>query len=64
MKFWIVTCIVEDTEKKIEFTIASDKNAEKYKIKEDLESVYPQYKKISIKKGRRPENWTLFEGVH
>ena len=63
MKFWIVTCTVEDTDEKFEFTVASDEKTSKEQLKKDLKSVWPEYKKISVKKGRRPENWTLFEGV-
>lgn len=63
MKFWIATCTVRETGEKDIFTIASDENTPKDKVRSDLLSVWPQYKKISLKKGRRPENWTLFEGT-
>ena len=61
MNFWIVTCVDMSTELKIQFTIATDKNAEKKKIKKDLKAANPQYKKISLKKGKKPAGWSMFE---
>ena len=63
MKFWIVKCIDQVTNEKIEFTLASDKNAEKEKIKKDLTNVYPDYRQITLRKGKKPKDWILFEGI-
>lgn len=62
MKFWIAKCTERETNEVFEFTIAADEKTSKDNIKKDLLSVWPEYKKITLKKGRRPENWTLFEG--
>lgn len=62
MKFWIVSCVDASTEKKIEFTIASDESATKKKIKKDLRSAFQEYKSFTLRKGKRPENWSLFTG--
>ena len=63
MKFWIVRCVDKSTDEKIEFTLASDKNADKKKIKKDLASVYPEYRKFTLRKGKKPTDWVLFQGV-
>ena len=62
MKFWLVTCIIRETGEKITFTVASDINAEKKKVKKDLLEVFPDYMKMSLKKTKKPEDWILFEG--
>ena len=63
MKFWVVKCRVKTTGEAAEFLIASDENAKKSKIKKDLSEVWPEYEKISLKKGTKPPEWSLFEGV-
>ena len=63
MKFWIVKCVDMSTDEKIEFKIAADDNSGKEKIKKDLKSVWPSYKKITLRKAKRPDNWVLFEGI-
>jgi|SaaInlStandDraft_2_1057019.scaffolds.fasta_scaffold660235_2 hypothetical protein len=62
MNFWIVKCFCKDTNNIDEMFVAADKNHAKAAVKKDLLSVYTQYKKMSLRKGVKPENWTLFEG--
>jgi hypothetical protein len=64
MNFWIVKCFYKDTDDTDEMFVAADKNHTKTAVKKDLLSVYTQYKKMSLRKGRKPEGWTLFGGKH
>ena len=61
MKFWLVTCTSRETGEKLKFTVASDANAEKKKVKKDLLQVFPDYMKMSLKKAKKPSGWVLFE---
>lgn len=64
MKFWIVKCHYRDTEEIEEILIAGDENYTKAKIKKDLMTVYTKYKKMSLRQGKKPVGWSLFEGTH
>ena len=39
----------------------SDDNQKKPKIRKDIMSVHPEYSKVSLRKGLRPDWWFLFE---
>lgn len=63
MKFWIATCVIKETGEIETCTYASDERHEKSKVKKDILETNPQYSKVSLKKGKRPKGWVLFEGV-
>ena len=63
MKFWIATCRNKDLENEEILFIASDDAQKKTKIKKDLMLVHPEFIKVTLRKGSRPDSWVLFEGV-
>ena len=63
MKFWIATCVIKETGEIETCTYASDERQEKSKVKKDILETHPEYSKVSLKKGKKPKGWVLFEGV-
>ena len=60
MKFWIVSFVNEKGVKEIKY-LAADEACDKKKIKKDIRSVYLNIRGLTLKKGKKPHDWVLFE---
>ena len=60
MNFWILTFLNENGEKVVK-KLAADSAYEKKKIKDDIRSIYPGIKGLTLKRGKKPPGWVLFE---
>ena len=63
MKFWIVTYLDKRTSEEVKIRLAADPASDKSKIKKDLRSVYPEMSRITLRRGKKPANWVLFQQV-
>lgn len=61
MKFWIVTYLDKRTSEEVKIKLASDPACDKSRIKKDLKSVYPEMSRITLRKGKKPASWVLFQ---
>ena len=60
MKFWIVSFLNEQGVKEVKY-LAADEMCDKKRLKRDIKSVYPNIKGLTLKRGKKPIGWVLFE---